>query len=216
MKKLGIAAGVAAVAVGVALTAGSALAASPKAGGSCTKAGQKAKAGKTNLVCSKSGKKLVWTVVKATTTTKAATTTAASSAAGLSVKIEFTGQAQVKQSGSRIDIKADASGSGTGFSGSAHLTGEGQGDANAKPCPVFTGPGSIEAGGDKISFTVDQSKSSGCPDSDDNNKVIVTGTANVDGGSGKYAKAKGSMHFDGTFNRGDSSLDITFSGTLNG
>lgn len=211
MKKLGIAAGVAVVAVGVALTAGSALAASPKAGGSCTKAGQTAKAGKTNLVCSKSGKKLVWTAAKSGGT---ATTGGSSSSSSLSVKIQFTGQAQVKQSGSRLDIKADASGTGSGISGSAHLTGEGQGDANAKPCPVFTGPGSIEGGGDKISFTVDQSKSSGCPDSDDNNKVIVTGTANVAGGSGKYAKAKGSLHFDGTFNRESSALDITFSGTL--
>ena len=209
MKKLGIAAGVAVVAV--ALTAGSALAASPKAGGSCTKAGQTAKAGKTNLVCSKSGKKLVWTAAKSGGTS---TTSGSSSSGGLSVKITFDGQAQVKQSGSRIDIKADASGTGTGISGSAHLTGEGQGDANAKPCPVFTGPGSIEGGGDKISFTVDQNKSSGCPDGDDTNKVIVVGTANVDGGSGKYAKAKGSLKFDGTFNRDSSSLSITFSGTL--
>lgn len=212
MKKLGIAAGVAVVAVGVALTAGSALAASPKAGGSCTKAGQTAKAGKTNLVCSKSGKKLVWVAAKSGGTA----TTSSSSGGGLSVKITFDGQAQVKQSGSRIDIKADASGTGSGISGSAHLTGEGQGDANAKPCPVFTGPGTIEGGGDKISFTVDQNKSSGCPDSDDNNKVVVTGTANVDGGGGKYAKAKGSLHFDGTFNRDSSALNITFSGTLTG
>lgn len=209
MKKLGIAAGVAVVAV--ALAAGSALAASPKAGGSCTKAGQTAKAGKINLVCSKSGKKLVWAVAKSGGT---ATTGGSSGGGALTVKITFDGQAQVKQSGSRLDIKADATGTGTGIRGSAHLTGEGQGDSNAKPCPVFTGPGSIEGGGDKISFEVDQNKSSGCPDSDDNNKVIVIGTANVSGGSGKYAKAKGSLHFDGTFERNSSNLSITFSGTL--
>ena len=207
MKKSRIAVGLGAVAVAAALTAGTALAANPAAGASCKKAGQTAKAGKVNLVCTKQGKKLVWLAAK--TATK--TTTAA--AASVSVNISFSGSAQVKQSGSSLDIKADATGSGAPF-GNAHLTGAGQGNSDAKPCPVFTGPGTIEgSGGDKITFTVD-SKSSGCPDAEDNNIVIVTGIANVDGGGGKYAKAKGSLRFAGNFERSAGKLTISFTGSL--
>lgn len=204
MKKSRIAAGLGVVALAVALTAGSALAASPKAGGSCTKAGQTAKAGKVKLTCTKQGKKLAWVAAKTTT---------AAAAAAVAVSVNFSGSAQVKQSGSSLDIKADANGSGAPF-GSAHLTGAGKGNSDAKPCPVFTGPGTIEgSGGDKITFTVDP-KSSGCPDADDNNVVIVTGIANVDGGGGKYAKAKGSLRFSGNFERNGGKLTISFTGSL--
>lgn len=209
MNKLGIMAGAGAVVVAAALTTGSALAASPKAGASCTKAGQTAKAGKTNLVCSKSGKKLTWTAAKSGST-------AAPAAAGgsVTVNLKFEGQAQVKQSGSSLDIKADAQGSGDPLGGSAHLSGAGQGNSDAKPCPVFTGPGTIEgSGGDKLSFTVDP-KSSGCPDADDNNTVIVAGNAVVAGGGGKYAKAKGTLRFSGTFERQSGTLKLQFTGSL--
>ena len=211
MNKLGILAGAGAVVAAVALTAGTALAASPKAGASCTKAGQTAKDGKTSLVCTKSGKKLTWAAAKSG---GASTSGGSSAGASVNVNLNFTGQAQVKQSGSNLDIKADAQGSGDPLGGSAHLSGQGQGNSDAKPCPVFTGPGTIEgSGGDKLSFTVDP-KSSGCPDADDNNTVIVAGTAVVAGGGGKYAKAKGTLRFSGTYARQSGDLKLQFTGSL--
>ena len=207
MKTFRIVVGAGAVLVAAALTAGFALAATPAAGGSCTKAGAKAKAGKTALTCTRQGKKLSWVAVKA-----AATTTAAAGGS-VTVNLNFTGSAQVKQSGSLLDIKADATGTGSPLS-SAHLTGAGQGNADAKPCPVFTGPGTIEgSGGDKLSFEVD-AKSSGCPDAGDSNVVIVAGIANVNGGGGKYAKAKGALRFSGNFERNSGKLTMSFTGSI--
>lgn len=207
MKTFRIMVGAGVVLVAAALTAGAVLAANPAAGGSCTKAGAKAKAGKTALTCTRQGKKLRWVAAKAPATTTAA------AGGSVAVNISFTGSAQVKQSGSTLDIKADATGTGSPL-GSAHLTGAGQGNSDAKPCPVFIGPGTIEGSGDdKLSFEVD-AKSSGCPDADDSNVVIVTGIANVNGGGGKYAKAKGALRFSGNFERNSGKLTMSFTGSI--
>ena len=203
-------AAVAGIAV-VALAAGSALGAgpAPAAGKSCTKAGATAKAGKVKLTCTKQGKKLLWVAGKATATT----TTAAAS--GGAFAATFTGEAQVKVSGSKIDIQASASGSGA-LIGNGKLSGSGIGNKDAEPCPVFIGDGQIEASnGDKIKFTVNES-SSGCPVEGDDNKVNVNGFAKVNGGTGKFAKAGGTLKFTGEFNRGSGALTMQWTGSLTG
>lgn len=200
-------AAVAGIAV-VALAAGSALGAgpAPAAGKSCTKAGATAKAGKVKLTCTKQGKKLLWVAVKATVPAK----TAPSASSDTSYSASFSGLAQVKASGSKLDIQADASGS------NGKLTGAGIGNSAAEPCPVFTGDGQIEAAnGDKLKFTVDQS-STGCPIEGDENKANINGFAKVTGGSGKYAKAGGTLKFTGEFNRKDGSLSMQWTGSLTG
>jgi hypothetical protein len=195
--------------VAVALAAGSALGAgpAPAANKSCTKAGAKATAGKVKLVCTKQGKKLLWVAAKATTPPKPPPAPAPS---GSAFSASFTGQAQVKASGSKLDIQADASGS------SGKLTGSGIGNSDAKPCPVFTGDGQIEASnGDKLKFTVDPN-SAGCPVADDENTVNINGFAKVTGGTGKYAKAGGTLKFVGEFSRGSGALSMQWSGSLTG
>lgn len=192
----------------VALAAGSALGAgpAPAAGKSCTKAGATAKAGKVKLTCTKQGKRLLWVAAKATAPAK----TAPAASSGTPYSASFSGQAQVKASGSKLDIQADASGS------SGKLTGAGIGNADAKPCPVFTGDGQIEAAnGDKLEFTVDPN-SAGCPVDGDDNTVNINGLAKVTGGSGKYAKAAGTLKFTGEFNRKEGSLSMQWSGRLTG
>lgn len=59
----------------------SASAATARLGGSCSKAGQKAKIGTSTLVCTKNGSKLTWTAQAAPTTTAAPTTAAPTTAA---------------------------------------------------------------------------------------------------------------------------------------
>jgi hypothetical protein len=137
------------------------------------------------------------------------------STGGVAFSATFTGQAQVKASGSKLDIQADASGSGSPI-GAGKLTGIGIGNSDAKPCPVFTGDGQITAAsGDKLTFTV-QPSSAGCPVDGDENAVNINGFARVTGGTGKYAKAAGTLKFVGDFDRKAGSLSMQWSGTLTG
>lgn len=196
------AAAAAALAAAVLVASAFAAAPAPAAGKSCTKAGATAKAGKTNLTCTKQGKKLVWVA-----------SAAKPSAAGVAFSARFEGPAAVKQSGSAINILVSGvSGSGSPL-GSAKLDGQGVGNSNAKPCPTFGGDGSMSAGGDKLTFHVNES-SSGCPDQDNQNQVMLKGSANVTGGSGKYAKAKGTLGFNGTFDRDSGTVSVSFSGSI--
>lgn len=197
----------------MALAAGSALGAgpAPAPGKSCTKAGATATVAKTKvkLTCTKQGKKLLWVAGKAAPLKT--TTTAASGA----FSARFTGQAQVKVSGSKVDIQADASGNGA-LIGNGKLSGTGIGSTATEPCPVFTGNGQIQAAnGDQIKFTVDQS-STGCPVEGDENTVNINGFAKVTGGTGKFAKVGGKLKFTGEFTRKDGSLTMQWNGSLTG
>lgn len=71
------------------------------------------------------------------------------------------------------------------------------------------------ASGDKLTFTV-QPNSVGCPVDGDENAVNINGFAKVTGGTGKYAKAGGTLKFIGDFDRKAGSLSMQWSGTLTG
>ena len=213
MTKFRITAAGVAGSVAVALVAGSALAAAPAPapGKSCTKAGATATVAKTKvkLTCTKQGKKLLWVAGKA------APTKTTPAVGGGAFSATFTGQAQVKVSGSKIDIQANATGNNA-LIGDGKLSGSGIGNKDAEPCPVFTGDGQIEASnGDKIKFTVNES-STGCPVEGDDNKVNINGFAKVNGGTGKFAKVGGTLKFTGEFNRGSGSLTMQWTGSLTG
>lgn len=195
-------------ALAFAAAAASALAATPAAGKACTKAGAKAKAGKTILVCTKKGKKLVWAVAGAKPVAKPAP-----AAAGSAFNATYNGQAAVKQSGSAINILVSGVAGSGNLIGSSTLDGQGVGNSNAKPCPTFGGDGSMTAGGDKLTFHVNET-STGCADDNDQNQITIKGTANVTGGAGKFAKAKGTLGFNGTFDRQKGALSVTFTGNV--
>ena len=199
-------------ALAFAVVAASALAAAPAAGTACTKAGAKAKAGKANLVCTKKGKKLVWAVAAAKPAAKPAAQPAATPA-GSAFNASFSGQAAVKQSGSAINILVSGVAGSGNLLGSGTLDGQGVGNSNAKPCPVFGGDGSMTAGGDKLTFHVNET-STGCPDDNDQNQITLKGTATVTGGAGKFAKAKGTLSFNGTFDRQKGAMSVTFTGNV--
>ena len=171
----------------------------PAAGKACTKGGATAKAGAVSLVCTKKGAKLVW-VAKAAT--PAATAFSAS----------YTGKATVKISGSRADIAADATGTGT-VVGKSKLSGRGVGN-EAEPCPLFGGPGTITvANGAKLNFVITASGGSACTD-EEGKLFSLVGRATIKGGTGKYAKAKGTFKFTGSYDRGNGLFRIKLRGTL--
>lgn len=200
MTRFGIIKAVVAAVATAAVMAGPASAATtpPAAGKACTKVGATAKAGKVTLVCTKKSGKLVW-VAKASTTTVAFTAS-------------FTGKATVKVSGSKADIAADATGTGT-LIGKSRLSGKGVGSA-VEPCPLFGGPATITtAGGAKLNFVITTSGGSACTD-EQGQTFSLLGRATITGGTGKYAKAKGTFKFTGAYERGNGLFSVKFRGTL--
>lgn len=201
MTRFGILRAVAAAVATAAVVAGPSGAATtpPAAGKACTKAGATAKAGAVSLVCTKKGAKLVW-VAKAAT--PAATAFSAS----------YTGKATVKISGSRADISADSTGSGT-VVGKSTLSGKGVGN-EAEPCPLFGGLGTITAAdGAKVNFTITTAGGSACTD-EEGKLFSLLGLATIKGGTGKYAKAKGTFKFTGSYDRGTGLFSVKLRGTL--
>ena len=168
----------------------------PAAGKKCTKAGATAKVGKVTLVCTKKAGKLVW-VAKPVATAFTAS---------------YSGKATVKVSGSSADITADASGTGT-LVGKSKLAGKGVGKA-VEPCPLFGGPATITAAdGSKLNFVISSAGGSACTD-EAGQTFSLLGRATINGGTGKYAKAKGSFKFTGAFDRGNGLFSVKFRGTL--
>ena len=124
----------------------------------------------------------------------------------------YSGKATVKISGSRADIAADATGSGT-VVGKSKLSGKGVGN-NVEPCPLFGGPGTITvAGGAKLNFVITASGGSACTD-EEGQTFSLLGRATIKGGTGKYAKAKGTFKFTGAYDRGNGLFTVKLRGTL--
>lgn len=114
-------------------------------------------------------------------------------------------------------------GSGTGtLVGASKVKGSGSSKTTSTECPIpFTGTGSITGAKGKITFSVTESKSSGCSSGDSGAvKVTFSGVAVATGGTGVAKGATGSLKFKGTVNLAGSkgatsgSYKVTLSGTL--
>jgi hypothetical protein len=124
----------------------------------------------------------------------------------------YSGTAVTKVTGSDVAISANGAGTGS-IVGASKVSGKGTGDSSNPPCVPFTGPGTITvAGGAKLNFAV-QPGSTGCA-ADDQKHVTVSGKAIVNGGSGKFAKARGAFKLSGQYDRGKGVFSVKFTGTL--
>ncbi len=156
----------------------------------------------------------VVTAAVATAAVVAGSALAGGTASGKTVAFtaSYTGKATVKMSGSRADISADATGSGT-VVGKSKLSGKGVG-SEAEPCPLFGGLGTITAAnGAKLNFTITASGGSACTD-EEGKLFSLLGRATIKGGTGKYAKAKGTFKFTGSYDRGNGLFSVKLRGTL--
>jgi hypothetical protein len=124
----------------------------------------------------------------------------------------YSGTANVQVNGNVANISANGTGTGTKL-GSGSISGTGTGDSSQQPCVPFTGPGVMTgAAGTKLSFTV-PTGAQGCGD-EAGQVFSVVGNATVTNATGKLAKAKGTLRFTGTFDRGAGTFSVKFTGTL--
>jgi hypothetical protein len=126
---------------------------------------------------------------------------------------KYAGTAVVKVTDNIADITATGAGTGT-LIGASKITGKGTGDTSQQPCVPFTGPGTMVAtkGTTKLLFKVAPG-STGC--GDEGGEVFsITGRATTVKGTGKLAKAKGSLKLTGVYDRGKGTFAVKFTGKL--
>jgi hypothetical protein len=140
---------------------------------------------------------------------------AAAATAGATKKVPFlatySGTATVKITNNIAAINAAGTGKGVPV-GAGKITGIGSGDTTQQPCVPFTGTGAITGTAAGFTFKVVPG-STGCGD-EAGQVFSITGHATVIKGTGKLAKAKGTLKFTGTFDRGSGAFSVKFFGTL--
>jgi hypothetical protein len=159
-----------------------------------------------------------WHKIGATVVTAAGAAVLASAsfaAPAASTKVyPFTGT----YSGSAIaqvqDSIASLSANGTGKAtllGAGKITGIGSATAK-EPCAPFLGTGTITGKGGTLLFKV-VNGSQGC--GDEEGKVFsLSGSILVTKGTGKFAKAKGTLRMTGMYDRGAGKFNVKFTGKL--
>ncbi len=142
--------------------------------------------------------------------------TAVGATAGNTKVVPFTakyaGTAVVKVTDNVADISASGAGTGT-LIGPSKISGKGTGDTSVQPCVPFTGTGTMAAAsGTKLAFKVVPG-STGCGD-EAGQVFSVSGRATVLKGTGKLAKARGSLKLTGVYDRSAGTFSVKFTGKL--
>lgn len=125
----------------------------------------------------------------------------------------YAGTVTEKVDGQSVTALASASGSGTAV-GKGKLTGTVNATTANPPCSPLSGLGTIAGGVGKLKLSL-ATTSRGCAASeDDQNSITVSGTAKVTGGTLKFRKARGSLHFSGHYDRQAGTFNVKLTGTL--
>ena len=125
---------------------------------------------------------------------------------------KYSGTAVTKVTDNVVDISATGKGSGP-LIGVGKIAGKGTGDSSQQPCVPFAGTGTLTGtAGTTISFKVPVT-SKGCGD-EAGQVFSIVGKATVVKATGKLLRAKGTLKFTGTYNRGTGAFSVKFTGTL--
>jgi len=123
----------------------------------------------------------------------------------------YSGNATTKITNSVAAISATGSGTGT-LIGKSSISGLGTGDTSQQPCVPFTGTGVLKGTGTTLTFKVTPGSSS-CGDESGEN-FAISGHATVLKGTGKLAKAKGTLKMTGTYTHSTGAFTLKLFGTL--
>jgi hypothetical protein len=124
---------------------------------------------------------------------------------------KYTGTATTQTTDTTVAITANGTGKAV-LLGVGKVTGAGTGDSSQRPCVPFTGTGKLSGTGGTLVFKVNPS-SVGCGD-DAGELFSISGKAAVLKGTGKLAKAKGTLKLTGTYDRSSGAFSVKFTGSL--
>jgi len=144
-----------------------------------------------------------------------------STAAVIAFNGTFTGKIGLLWGDSYVQVTSvDAS--GTNALGLSDLAGIGSA-APANQCDTFNGSGTISGGGNSLKVAFDTSAKACAEDADAPTGITITGNAVINGGTGKYAGATGTLKVTGSFaikstaagKSESNAFKITLSGNIN-
>jgi hypothetical protein len=122
-------------------------------------------------------------------------------------KATYAGKATEKVSGQIVTAAAKGAGVATVL-GKSTIAGTVKGTTANPPCSPFGGPGTIKSSKGTLKVTVLNS-SQGCAASEsDQNNISLRGWVQVKGGTGKFTKARGKIHFTGHYDRSGGSFNV--------
>ncbi len=125
----------------------------------------------------------------------------------------YAGQVTEKTDGQNVTALTAATGTST-IVGKGKLTGTVAGTTANPPCSPIAGTGALSGPKGTLKVAL-KPTSRGCAASaDDQNNIMVTGDAKVLSGTLKLKKAKGTMHFSGSYDRSAHTFTVKFTGKL--
>ncbi len=129
-------------------------------------------------------------------------------------KGSYAGTVTEKVNGQAVTALANGKGVGTAI-GKGALTGIVSATTANPPCSPLNGPGTLAGPKGKLKVTVVPATSHGCAASEeDQNNISVSGNVKVIGGTLLFRKAKGTLHFSGTYDRKGGTFAIKLTGKL--
>jgi hypothetical protein len=134
-------------------------------------------------------------------------------AQSVSFKGTYKGTATEKVDGQTVT--AAVSGAGTGsVVGKGRLTGTVTATTANPPCSPLNGPGTISGKSGNLKLVL-VTPAPGCaPTDEDQTSSTLAGTAQGKGGTAKFKKARGTLHFSGHYDRKAGTFTVTLTGSL--
>lgn len=141
----------------------------------------------------------------------AASALAAPASTTVTFKANYAGKATEKVSGQNVTAVAKGSGKANVL-GKSSITGTVKG-STTEQCSNIIGPGKMTSSKGNLNVTLVKSK--GCAASEDErDNILLSGTVKVKGGTGKFTKARGSIHFSGHYDRSSGAFNVKLTGPL--
>ena len=128
-------------------------------------------------------------------------------------KGSYSGTATEKVDGQTVTAVAKGKGTGT-LLGKGSISGTVVANTANPPCGPFSGPGVIAGVKGKLKVRVLPSSRGCAAGQDDQNNISLSGNATVKGGTGKFLKARGTLHFSGHYDRSTGAFTVKLTGTL--
>jgi hypothetical protein len=136
---------------------------------------------------------------------------AAPATTSVAFKATYTGKATEKVSGQNVTAVAKGTGKASVL-GKSSISGTAKG-STAQQCTSIIGPGKITSAKGNLNVTL--VKSRGCAASqEEQNSITLSGYIQIKNGTGKFAKAKGKIHFSGHYDRTSGAFTVNLTGKL--
>jgi hypothetical protein len=125
----------------------------------------------------------------------------------------YAGQVTEKVDGDNVTGLTNGAGVST-VVGKGKLLGVAAGTTANPPCSPLNGTGSITGPKGNLKVSLLTTSRACAASQDDQNNISVSGDAKVTGGTLKFRKAKGKLHFSGSYDRGAGTFSVKFTGKL--